>query len=579
VLGFGRRRRETGGAARSAPQIDADLSGAVISGQVAIGEHIVQIHAEHGAIVNYRPPVDRPVPRARHTPVRRLPRAFDALVGRGELLSEMHSALAGGGPAELVGEPGIGKTSLLRNVSHHLAELQPHGVIYTVARGLPPNDVLQFLFESFYDCGGEAVVATPEELSRLLGDRQALIVIDDLDLKREELEWVMNLVPGSIFVWASPDRRLWGEGQSFEVAGLDDAAALTLLEREMGRALAPEMSSGLLQWCRALGSSPLRILQVGALVRSGVITAGAISTGAITTGPGELARGALDQLLAGQLSEADRRVISPLTAVAKVPVPTEAIAAASGVNGAAELLAGLEDQHVVESHSPRYTLAGDPGPALTSSPGPEDAAELAERARAALVELFAGRGGDLNADPQRLADAELVLALIREAQRRESLEDVLALAHAGDRALALSAHWGSWRIALEAALDAAITRGATAEEAWARHQLGSRALGLGDQATAAQQLSLALQLRESLGDEAGASITRHNLDLLSGPPPPGHPPPQPRPRLPLIAGAMTVAAIVGVAVAVARVADMRAGRSFLARAPARRRPARARRVP
>jgi hypothetical protein len=64
-------------------------------------------------------------------------------------------------------------------------------------------------------------------------------------------------------------------------------------------------------------------------------------------------------------------------------------------------------------------------------------------------------------------------------------------------------------------------------------------------------LTRALELREGLGDHAGAAVTRHNLDLLSGPPPPDDPPPRPRPRLPLAAGAAILAVAAGAALAVA----------------------------
>jgi hypothetical protein len=522
------------------------LSGAVVSGQVAIGEHIVQIHAEHGAIVNYRPAVERGMARARPTPVRHLPRAFDALVGRDKLLVEIHSALARGGPAELVGEPGIGKTSLLRNVSHHLAELQPHGVVYTAARGLPASDVLQFLFESFYDCGGEVVVATSEELSSYLGDRRALIAVDDAELDREELQRVMDVVAGATFLCACTERRIWGEGKSFDVNGLDDAAAVTLLERELGGPLSSQEGRLILRACRALGSSPLRILQFAGLLRAGVVSAGEITTDSL-----ELARARLDQLLAGELSDPDRRVISPLAAV-KAPVPFDAVAAATGISDAAERLAGLEERHIVESHSPRYTLTGDPASGLISTPGRDDAAEEADRARAALVGLFAADGAAAARDRQRFGEAEFLLALVREADRRGSVEEVLLLAHAGDRAFALSGRWGAWGVALDSALALASAGGLTADEAWALHQLGSRALGLGDREAAVRQLSRALELRESIGDHAGAAVTRHNLDLLSGPPPPDQPPQKPRPRLPLAAVLLVIfVLLVGVGVTIA----------------------------
>ncbi len=409
--------------------------------------------------------------------------------------------------------------------------------------------MLQCLFESFYDCGGEVVVATSAELSRFLGDRRALIAVDDAELDREDLQRVMDVVASSTFLCACTERRLWGEGESFDVNGLDDAAAVALMEREVARPLTPEEGVLILDACRSLDGSPLRILQFAGLLR-----AGAAGVGEVTTDSVQRTRARLDQLLARELSDADRRIISPLAAVAAA-VPTDAVAAATGVSDAAERLALLEQRHIVESHSPRYTLAGDPTPGLISSPGRDDAAEQADAARAALVGLFAADSEDGIRAPQRFGEVQFLLALVREADRRGSVEEVLTLAHAGDRALALSGRWGAWRVALDSALGLASAQGLTADEAWALHQLGSRALGLGDRETAARQLRRALELREAIGDHAGAAVTRHNLDLLSGPPPPAQPPQKPRPRLPLVAFALIILLLLigaGVTIAVTR---------------------------
>ena len=544
MLGLGRRRKEIGGGAGSATTIQADLSGALISGQVAVGEKIVQIHAEHGAIVNYQTARERPVPVARPVPVRRLPRPFDALVGRGQLLADVHGALARGGPAELVGEPGIGKTSLLRNLAHHLAELQPHGVVYTAVRGIPAGDLLQLLFETFYDCGGETVVATDEELARYLGDRQALILLDDAELDREDLQRVMDVAAVSTFVSAAPTRRVWGDGASFAVPGLAEADATALFERELGRSLGAAEQAVVARWCRGMNGSPLGILQLSGLLRDGQL----LSAASLDT----IDAARLEQLILDQLSEADRRVIAPLLAAGRAPVPSQVIAATTDVAEAAARLARLEDRHVVQAHSPRYTLAGG-GVNGQPSSGADGAAIYDEAADAsgALAEWFTRGREPAGDDAERLAEGELLLALLRDAERRGSRDDVIALARAGDRWLALGGRWAAWRIALKAALRAAAQGGSTAEEAWALHQLGSRALGLGDHAAAARHLTRALELREALGDHAGAAVTRHNLDLLAGPPPPpDDPPPKPRPKLPLVGvGAVLLAVLAGVGLA------------------------------
>src|SRR5262249_29533735 len=76
-----------------------------------------------------------------------------------------------------------------------------------------------------------------------------------------------------------------------------------------------------------------------------------------------------------------------------------------------------------------------------------------------------------------------------------------------------------WRQVLDAQLQAARALGDRDAEARALHQLGTRDLCLGQTAPARTFLTSALTMREALGDEAGAEITRHNLSLLPQPAP------------------------------------------------------------
>ena len=54
----------------------------------------------------------------------------------------------------------------------------------------------------------------------------------------------------------------------------------------------------------------------------------------------------------------------------------------------------------------------------------------------------------------------------------------------------------------------------TAATAWGLHQLGSRALCLGDGLAARACLVQARDLRWRMGDRAGAAVTQRNLDLV-----------------------------------------------------------------
>jgi AAA domain-containing protein len=266
LLGLGRRKKREEAEAAVRSRIVADLRGATVAGQVAVGEHIVQIHAEKGAVVNYAGARERAAPKLRHLPVQLLPRDFARPVGRGRELREATDALAGGGPAELHGPDGAGKTALLRHLAHRPPAGAPDGVVYQLSRAQPLADVLQFVFEALYECP-EPTVATPAELRLLLRDRHALLVVDDLDLERDGLQALLDAAPSCAFLTASRDRRLFGDGSSVALRPLDDDDVVALVERELGRPLAGEERAAALGAVRQMGGTPLAALQAAAIAR------------------------------------------------------------------------------------------------------------------------------------------------------------------------------------------------------------------------------------------------------------------------------------------------------------------------
>lgn len=133
-----------------------------------------------------------------------------------------------------------------------------------------------------------------------------------------------------------------------------------------------------------------------------------------------------------------------------------------------------------------------------------------------------------------VVESLLVLALMQahaleDGITRRAWAQVLRLGRTVETPLILAGRWGAWEAVLGNELRAAHGLGDRTAEAWSLHQLGTRALCLGDTFTARVHLSEALRIRESLGDIDGAAVTRHNLEFLSGPQPPPGPPEQPSP--------------------------------------------------
>jgi hypothetical protein len=140
-----------------------------------------------------------------------------------------------------------------------------------------------------------------------------------------------------------------------------------------------------------------------------------------------------------------------------------------------------------------------------------------------------------------------VLGAIKWASDLNRWEDVIALGRGIDPYLTLHGLWDVWKATLASVLDAAKRGGNRAVQGWALHQMGTREIGAGQIESARSLLNQALQIRKSLGDEAGAAFTQHNLNFLGALPPT----PKPKPDSGWGAGVIVAGAIVsGLAVMV-----------------------------
>jgi hypothetical protein len=165
-----------------------------------------------------------------------------------------------------------------------------------------------------------------------------------------------------------------------------------------------------------------------------------------------------------------------------------------------------------------------------------------------------------NEPDQLLANADTILKILNWAVSAGKWADVLQLGRAIEGVLTLSGQWVAWEQVLCWLQQAGQILENPDAEAWALHQLGTRALCTGNIDQGQKWLSEALRLRETLGDHAGVAVTKHNLAILTGVLTPAQkkpPSPRPRPRikspswfpaLALIGGG--IAAAVGFAIAI-----------------------------
>ena len=528
----------------SPASLDAHIAAQIqgeIRGQVAVGNHIVQIGSVHGGVVNVLTQGQQPQPRLRPLPVLLRPRPFPGLLDRKPETEVALSALRSATPVELHGPEGIGKTALLRHLAHHAAVAAfPDGVVYLSARHQALEDLEQSLYDAFYECD-VPFKPTEAQLRHALGARQALIVLDDVGLAREEVEALMGVAPGCAFLLASTQRRLWGEGRSLALRGLPPDDALALLERELGRPLAAEEREQAAAICALLEGHPLRVLQAAALAREEGLSLAQVRERLTARAPSQaLADQALEAL-----PEPERRILAVLAALDGAPLSADHLAALAGLADAQAALERLQHFGLVQAHSPRYSLTGTLAEEVRRW---WDVGRWAERA---LVHFVAWAERHRTAPDRLLAEAEPILVALRWGVAAGRWADVLRLGRAVEEALALGRRWGAWEQVLRWILQAARRQRDRAAEAWALHQLGTRALCLGHVEEARRLLAQALRLRQALGDHVGAAITRHNLDVLLSPPPPPSPPSEPTPAptgggFPLFAKALVALLLLAV---------------------------------
>jgi len=483
--------------------------------QIACGDNILQIGSIHGSIVNIATTAQQPQFWQRSTPVLILPRAFPALLDRQVLVEGAIAAFQTRQSVEFYGEAGIGKSALLRHLAYQpqVTAGFPDGAIYLLANQQPIPDLLQALFDAFYETSLPYKPADTQIRHALIGKR-VLVLLDGGDHSRSQVEALINALPGYTFLLTSPDRRLWGEGQSMLLPGLPLADALLLIERELGRSLTADETSPAQKICQALEGNPDRILQAIALVRTGNLSLTDIARSLQSSdSPGVW----LAEQLLSLLPKPQRWIIASLMALGGVALLAEQTSAMTGLPNAGTLLQNLVQSHLVQVIGDRYCLSST----LMSTLQPAN--NLNPWLEQAVAYFLPWAEEHQNSRDRLLAEKDALLRLFDWTVQNSHWADALRLARVLEGALAAGRQWDIWGRVLQSALQAAEALQDQGAIAWALHQSGTRALCLEDLTTAREQLTQALHLRESLGDQAGAAVTRHNLDLLLPVPPESSP--------------------------------------------------------
>jgi beta-lactam-binding protein with PASTA domain len=193
-------------AAGAADEVQATITvGGDLSGQVAVGSDIVQmqIGTMYGNVLTTARAEAAPTVTSRRRPVRLLPRAPTAFVGRTDESGRVLDALLARDAIGITGPPGVGKSTLLRFVAHHpQLDAMPAGVVHLSTFDETPNDFAQALFDAFYE------TTTPYKPSRgevrqRLHDVDAAVLLDDVTWTGDEVGRALDTPPAAGIALAS----------------------------------------------------------------------------------------------------------------------------------------------------------------------------------------------------------------------------------------------------------------------------------------------------------------------------------------------------------------------------------------
>jgi len=462
-----------------------DVSG---GSQVAVGNYIVQIGRVEGGVVNILNDAPPP-PRIRPQPVLLRPKIFPGLLDRQAETTTLIDALKSQQSVECTGEPGAGRTSLLRHLAHQsqFATVFPAGVVYFQVNQQSAPDLLKSLFDSFYICDFP-IKPTETEMRHYLQSVNALVLLDDVEIDAQQIEYLMNIAPNCTFVAVTRARNLSSDVTEVPVKGLPTADAVLLFQREFGRTLLSDEENGVRSICESVECIPLRVVRAAHETRE------------------------QHRSLIESASTDEKKLLAVLAVFNGTSVAAAHVAAVADVQNAEPILEQLEQRGLVQSHEQRYALAPDLKPEQLG-----DRQELFTQALKYFVNWTEQHRND---HKLITASGEAILLLLKQAVDARSWSEVRRLGHASEEALTVTGQWDRWANVLDSIELAAQAQGDVAERAWVLHQLGTRALALGDRYAAQTNLRDALGLRERLGDLSGAAVTRHNLDILLGPLPP-----------------------------------------------------------
>jgi hypothetical protein len=503
-------------------------------GEIIFGRRLFTFLSRVGVRVDPLPfNKDIPQPIALQSPLN-LPPPRPDLLGRKAELEDAAFALKREGKEKTVGfygKPGVGKSMLLEDFAHHeIVSDFPDGVVHLAAtRFCSETDLLEEIFYRFNE-KIRGIKFSFNKIKSTLQAKKILVLLDDVKLSADQIIALRQAIAKSAFVftWEEGDRLKRGE-RAIELKGFseDDVFDLVAQEQAVGRPLTLEERAaftGERRWSefltndedrqaatsllKPLNGHPWQIRQAIKLARSQNQSLKEIAE-VIKQDPSAIA---LTQRRIQSLPEPARRILK-LLAVLGVAGAGLLIAISRAdsfeIPKIEEYLNTLSQQDLIQVSESQYRLTSNVSEIINRE---TDLIHVRE----AALDYFKQLVEDKQIEPDVVfQDADAISNILQWAFDSGRYADVVKLGQGVEAALAFNGLWGAWERVLRWELQSSQALNDWGSGAWALHQLGTRALCLGNNRTARSCLTQALTLRESLGDVDGANVTRHNLGLLA----------------------------------------------------------------
>ena len=196
----------------------------------------------------------------------------------------------------------------------------------------------------------QPVKLTPQECAQVLGQVSAIIAIDDLRASQGQIDYLVRVLPNCRLVIGSATPVLGERDSSYEMGGLPEDAALSLLADDLGRPLTALERAPALRLVAAIDGQPSHLRQCAALVREDGHSLRSLARQAASDPE------ILDRLSISSLARHQRRVLAVLALAAGTLLPITVVEAIGQGAYVAEWLQGLHRRGLAEQRDDRFGL-------------------------------------------------------------------------------------------------------------------------------------------------------------------------------------------------------------------------------